>query len=327
MALIIEVLRPGRGDEVRERLRLGEGPVTIGRALDNTLVLDDPHVDAHHARILRAADGSFEIEDLGSVNRIGGSTGDRHDRIAIGHGIMLTLGHTPLRIRDDAAPVAAAVPLAAATIESREEARWYQRGPGRAAIVGGTIAFAAFDQWLGSPERGAASSAFATVLSASALAIVWTGIWSVASRAVLGQFRFLAHLTVAALAYLGFALTGAFVSWGRFLLPGTSVFAPLMTGALLALLAAVVAGHLASASHLARAARWRAGAASAAIVLVLVGVSAALDDDAFTPAAEFPGMIKPITPALIPKQSVEEFTASMNELRTEVDSLLAMQDR
>ena len=71
----------------------------------------------------------------------------------------------------------------------------------------------------------------------------------------------------------------------------------------------------------------RAGAASAAIVLVLVGVSAALDDDAFTPAAEFPGMIKPITPALIPKQSVEEFTASMNELRTEVDSLLAMQDR
>ena len=57
MALIVEVLRHGRGGEVRERLRLTDVPVTIGRALDNALVLDDPHVDAHHARLVRDADG------------------------------------------------------------------------------------------------------------------------------------------------------------------------------------------------------------------------------------------------------------------------------
>ena len=42
MALILEVLHGGRGAEVRERHRLDGGPLEIGRALANQVVLDDP---------------------------------------------------------------------------------------------------------------------------------------------------------------------------------------------------------------------------------------------------------------------------------------------
>ena len=44
-------------------------PVSIGRADDNSLVLEDPEVSAHHATIYwQAVDGLYYIEDLGSRN-------------------------------------------------------------------------------------------------------------------------------------------------------------------------------------------------------------------------------------------------------------------
>ena len=42
--------------------------LTIGRAADNDIVLDDPLVSRRHAQALRAADGSWRIRDLGSHN-------------------------------------------------------------------------------------------------------------------------------------------------------------------------------------------------------------------------------------------------------------------
>ena len=42
--------------------------VTVGRALDNDLVLDDPHCAAHHARLEIADDNTARLIDLMSLN-------------------------------------------------------------------------------------------------------------------------------------------------------------------------------------------------------------------------------------------------------------------
>jgi diguanylate cyclase (GGDEF)-like protein len=42
--------------------------VTIGRGADADLVVDDPGVSRHHARIGRAPEGGFYVQDLGSTN-------------------------------------------------------------------------------------------------------------------------------------------------------------------------------------------------------------------------------------------------------------------
>ena len=47
---------------------IGRAPVTVGRAHDADLVLDETGVSRHHARIARSPDGGFYVEDLGSVN-------------------------------------------------------------------------------------------------------------------------------------------------------------------------------------------------------------------------------------------------------------------
>jgi pSer/pThr/pTyr-binding forkhead associated (FHA) protein len=49
------------------RLRLGPGPILIGRAEDSTLVLDDDYASTRHARLLQQGQEYF-LEDLGSTN-------------------------------------------------------------------------------------------------------------------------------------------------------------------------------------------------------------------------------------------------------------------
>jgi hypothetical protein len=76
---------------------LGMDVVTIGRADDNAIVLADPEVSAHHARIAwDARRGVYYIEDLGSVEgtyvnerSIGGSVKLHHgDVIRVGNTVM-----------------------------------------------------------------------------------------------------------------------------------------------------------------------------------------------------------------------------------------------
>ena len=54
----------GTGDE---ELLLNRAELTIGRALDNDLILNDAAVSLHHARIAKVQ-AAFYIEDLGSTN-------------------------------------------------------------------------------------------------------------------------------------------------------------------------------------------------------------------------------------------------------------------
>ena len=45
-------------------------PLSLGRALDNTVVLDDPHVAAHHAVLDLDAEGRLQLQALPSLNGV-----------------------------------------------------------------------------------------------------------------------------------------------------------------------------------------------------------------------------------------------------------------
>jgi len=49
-------------------INLTDQQITIGRAHDSTIVLDDDYASSRHARIYPAPDGSWVVEDLGSTN-------------------------------------------------------------------------------------------------------------------------------------------------------------------------------------------------------------------------------------------------------------------
>ncbi|OYU75487.1 MAG: hypothetical protein CFE45_32705, partial [Burkholderiales bacterium PBB5] len=63
---LIELLdRDGR---VRRAVDVHAWPVRLGRAIDNTVVLDDPHVAAHHATLLTDEQGQLLVQAGDSVN-------------------------------------------------------------------------------------------------------------------------------------------------------------------------------------------------------------------------------------------------------------------
>lgn len=69
---------------------LGGTPITIGRAADSTLVLDDDYASTNHCRIYSAG-GEWVVEDLNSTN------GTWLDRTRITRPTVLPLG-APLRV-------------------------------------------------------------------------------------------------------------------------------------------------------------------------------------------------------------------------------------
>ena len=101
----IEVL--GRDGEVVARERIDTPEARIGRAFDNDMVLDDPHVAPHHLRVLRGEDGALVAEDLGTKNGLYAEHGaERVVRLGLALDPGLRIGRTTLRVHDASRPVA-----------------------------------------------------------------------------------------------------------------------------------------------------------------------------------------------------------------------------
>jgi pSer/pThr/pTyr-binding forkhead associated (FHA) protein len=79
-------------------VRLGEAAVTMGRAQDSTIVLDDDYVSSRHARVF-PRDGQWFVEDMGSTN---GTYLDRTKVIAatpVKIGVPIRVGKTVVELR------------------------------------------------------------------------------------------------------------------------------------------------------------------------------------------------------------------------------------
>jgi hypothetical protein len=77
---------------------LGAEPVTIGRADDSTLVLDDTYASTRHARLIQR-DSQWFVEDLGSTN---GTYLDRTrvtSAMPVPIGVPIRIGKTSLELR------------------------------------------------------------------------------------------------------------------------------------------------------------------------------------------------------------------------------------
>ena len=100
--------KPGRGTPrflvvtegglAGQSIDLADQQITMGRANDATLVLNDDYASTHHARIF-PQDGQWLVEDLGSTN---GTYLDRHKVIRptpVPVGVPIRIGKTVLELR------------------------------------------------------------------------------------------------------------------------------------------------------------------------------------------------------------------------------------
>jgi hypothetical protein len=186
---LIELL--DRDGQPHGRVRVTEWPVRIGRAIDCDVVLDDPHVAAHHASLVWGEDAVLVVPGP-SVNgvRFGRSQVVAGSTPSLPPNGLLTLGATTLRVRLAGETLPAEVPLATERAQGRRAA--WLLGLGVVAAV-----WVAFQQWLGATPGAPGTEMTVVFLAAPVVVGLWCGLWALGSKLFQRQFAFWPHLEVA----------------------------------------------------------------------------------------------------------------------------------
>lgn len=322
MALIVELLGPQ--GEVRFRRPLGDGPLTIGRGLDNDVVLDDPYADVRHARVVRGEDGAPVVEDLGSRNGLSGPDGGRVTRIAVGRDVEVRVGRTRLRFRDPDAPMPPALPDQGP--ERLRVPAWLTRPWGQLALGAIAGSWAGWSAWSESYRGSGASDAIQTALGMVLLLFVWAGIWAAVGRMAVHRARFLAHLALVSGIVVVLAAEGWVAGWANFLFPDNHVSPPVGAVIGLALIAVLLAGHLGLASRLSTRRRWVTGAAAGAAVLLIAWATTLPKRHEFSDIPSFNATLKAVPGSLVPTHGLQSLRDVGLDLRREVDALRATRE-
>lgn len=218
----------------RRRERVGGDTLSIGRAFDNDVVVDDPHVAAHHLRLNRDADGVWTARDLGSRNglQLEGRRGSLAE-VTLAPGTVLRIGRTSLRLRRGDEAVAPELPL----VQGRSP--WPMALLATAAV----LALALLDLHLGETGEAKFVRYLTALLALAAVVLLWTSAWSVISRIFHGHASFGRHLRIAACGLLAYSLLDLAGDYGAFALSAPALSRFVYVGAWL-LFGATCLAHL-----------------------------------------------------------------------------------
>mgnify|MGYP003145309218 CR=1 FL=1 len=185
-SIFVEQLTPD--GEVLHRSKVTHLPITIGRAYDNDIILDDPHTAAHHAQIELNQLDELIITDLGSHNGIT-LTNTRENFFVVDGDKVYRLGHTRLRIRTADYQVAAEV-------TDLTNHQWEGLLPALTGLVLLLIT-GLTSTWLADLNQGTLSKYLLELVSVFGFAIGWSGVWALFGKLFTGHARFGRHLFIA----------------------------------------------------------------------------------------------------------------------------------
>ncbi|UMR30306.1 FHA domain-containing protein [Massilia sp. MB5] len=176
-----------RNGDVLHRHRVDSLPIRIGRGYDNDFILDDAHTAARHAIVEAAPGGGLLLRDLGSQNGVI-HQGRRHNELALDGNTVVRLGHTRLRIRS------AAYPVAPEMTDTTMHA-WEGGAPALAGLA--LIAlFTGVEEALSDVESFQAIRYLLLIASSLGAGLVWSGVWALANRLFGGHARMGRHLFI-----------------------------------------------------------------------------------------------------------------------------------
>lgn len=301
-----------RAGEFLFRQRIASLPATVGRALSNDFIVDDPYVAAQHLRLAGdpAATGQLVVTDLGSRNGLF-KAGRRVSEAVLRSGEAVSFGHTTLRLRhvdDEIAPER--IDLFSSRVFSLPVALLLLGLAITTALI--SVPFEHFGDITAVMWMGAALGSLAMLLG-------WAAIWAVLGRVFAGRAQFVAHLAIAGWTFLA-------IDWGSLLceLLAFAFSAPALAQGRVLLIA--LAGIWALHRHLSLAQmRWPAVNLPLALVLMAIpGSFSGLENwkrdhrvlntdklnTLYDPALRITG-----------DQSLESFIQGMTELRSRADAV------
>lgn len=310
--IFVEIL--DRSGVPKERVRVAALPATLGRGYDNDVIVDDRYVSPRHARLLLTENGEIVVEDAGSTNGLFAATSpERVERLTCTPETSFRIGHTLLRIRRPADPVAPAL------IEQGGGFRTDSWAVSLVAFVAAAGLLVLFNVVNSYQRIEATQIAFGLCL-AGLLIFAWAAGWALASRIVVHQARLREHVTVATLSTIAMMIadkTLEFASFGLGLDDWADWVSYLPFAAVLAL---NVYGHLGLCTLSTPRRRARSAAIVAAVVVGFIAFSAEIADDEFSVVPMPNASLKPPFFRLAGAISPEAFMTEARSMKEEVDA-------
>lgn len=306
-----------RDGSVQTRIALPQAPeseLRIGRALDNDLVLDDPHCAPYHAVLRRNEDGSATLYDLRSLNglRTPARFGRSQRRFAVvlmpdtPDTTKIQLGNSGICVRHSAWEIAPEKPLSTRMI-------W----PLALLALSAVLLHEAWGIWLSAVHVESNTAYLAKLSGLAAVLAVWSAGYSLLGRILGGVDRFFSHLLIVCIGYLSEVLVRTVLEQLAFsfywLWP-----LQILNHTTLIVLALVVRGHLrlADPRHWS-VTRWGVGLATFLAITVPIGqmwiTSQRLTNIQLVDVVQHP-MTRLAEPV-----SMKDFMLTVNNLQTQAD--------
>lgn len=176
MAIIIELL--SRNDSPLKHYTFDKESISIGRAYDNDLRIDDPYVSENHFVVSHDDDSdNIKFEDNQSLNGVKlnntlSTTGFVKD------GDVITIGRTRLRIFKESRTVPAALPLS----ELEERISWLNQLPVAIALTVAFVVMLISGEYLTSVNEFKLAKVLPSVLGIVAVFSVWPLVLGLLSK-------------------------------------------------------------------------------------------------------------------------------------------------
>jgi hypothetical protein len=187
LALIELTERDGRLARVVE---VRAWPLTLGRAFDNDLVIDDPHVAPQHATLALDEAGALQLRVGQTINglTLDGRHLDAGEQATLAAGgALLQFGGLRLRLRRPAEVLEPERPL-----PSLRQATWLVAGAAAAFMMAAVLA----EQWVGLDPGADATAWLPLMLGLPGVIAAWAGLWALASKIFQHRFDFGGHLRI-----------------------------------------------------------------------------------------------------------------------------------
>ncbi len=308
-----------RGHDLAHRFRIDESAkdrITIGRAYDNDVILDDPYVAPHHLTLLRDPNHIDDtsdspvwiVEDAGSANGMFiGDDSRRQARSVLADDRVIHIGRTSLRIRTSASRVAPerVLPL--------PHHGWKLA----LVLLFAMLSIEAASTWLAETGEVKVSRYAFALIATAAVMLIWATVWALVSRVFSGHAKFERHLLIAASGACAMAFVTEFTDYAAFALSSLLITSALYIVNWL-IVGTTLFFHLREISPL----HWRLKGIVVSVIAAL-GIGAQWLSHAEAQKAggqaQYLTQLHPPAVRLVPAQSTDAFFAETAQLKTKLD--------
>ena len=308
--IVIDIL--DRFGKVKERHKLRNFPVRIGRSYRNDVILDDQYVSPEHIEIILDGDGHVLVNDLKSENGVYTLHPiKRHDVILVEENQRIRIGQTDVRIRSEGYPAKETV------IDHSKPSQLHFLMtnilllPFVFLILAGILAA---DQYVQTIDEVSTNLIMSAILPVLIIVAVWCSIWSAISKIVTHSFFFSYHTILVCTLLSGFYFIETSFEYIEFIFPSLSIDHYLTILSDLAFTGLLLYGHLRQSTHFNKRKTRNISMIAASLIVGVAYLFVSVSEPDFNEAPVFSSFIKPPMFAVTKPVSIDAFFEDTRKL-------------